>query len=89
MAEHRRSDVTYTCDRCGRPFEKFSRVESEGLHIRRAESWGIGLGGGCGAVHIDIDLCGRCAPEHRRFMAGEAIEEVEREDAQGQEVNER
>ncbi|AKF06045.1 hypothetical protein [Sandaracinus amylolyticus] len=58
----------YACDRCGLVFTKYAEVPGEGLHIRGAERWGVGLGGGVGAVNKNYDLCGECARALDAFM---------------------
>lgn len=70
--KHINKDV-YTCDRCGFVFEKYSMPTGQGMHARRVDVWGIGLGGGVGGYLIDFDLCGVCESAHRKFMKGEAV----------------
>ena len=64
----------FACDRCGLVFQKYQRDPGEGMHIRGTERWGVGFGGGVGAVHVDLDLCGGCARKLDAFMRGDTVE---------------
>lgn len=50
------------CDGCGQQGEKMQSgpFHFGGVHIRKAENWGMGYGGDVGGVTLDFDFCSAC-----------------------------
>lgn len=62
--------VVFKCDRCGNEGERYKEgaFASGGMHIRRAESWGMGYDGAVGGIHLDFDFCSRCSQRFDEWL---------------------